>query len=64
LPQVRVAEAADILSNNNPVQVHTHMDVLNKLAGLHMADVASFETNHPRSAHAGHHSSPDPAEAK
>ena len=33
-----VAAAADILSNNKPVQVHTHMDVLNKLAGLHMAD--------------------------
>jgi len=30
--------SADILSNNKPVQVPTHMDVLNKLAGIHMAD--------------------------
>jgi hypothetical protein len=33
-------------------------------AGEEILSIASFETNHPRSAHAGHHSSPDPAEAK
>ena len=41
---------------------HMIVSILQK-AGEEILSIASFETNHPRSTHAGHHSSPDPAEA-
>jgi len=42
---------------------HMIVSILQK-AGEEILSIASFETNHPRRTHAGHHSSPDPAEAR
>jgi hypothetical protein len=42
---------------------HMIVSILQK-AGEEILSIASFETNHPRSTHAGHHSSSDPAEAQ
>jgi hypothetical protein len=53
LPIVEFADAAN----------HTIVTILHK-AGEEILSIASSETNHPRSAHAGHHSSSDPIEAK
>ena len=52
LPIVEFADAAN----------HIIVTILHK-AGEEILSIASSETNHPRSAHAGHHSSSDPGEA-
>jgi hypothetical protein len=53
IPIVEFADAAN----------HIIVSILQK-AGEEILSIASSETNHTRGAHAGHHSSPDPIEAK